>query len=235
MLRYIIGISLIISTIILIRHFGDRKINKRFQYALWVLVPIYMLVFPFISFGIELPEKTPVVKEQTAVSDKGEQIIISAIDPVPLDKAATYDSITPKREIDWPSTLRNFSILISMFILICLTIYNAGFILYVRKKRVFFENDPISNLSVYIFNHAGSPFLLGNKIYIKDTEYDKESYRYVICHEYCHYKQGDPIWLIVRYMVLVINWYNPLVWFAFFLSEQDCELACDEAVIHMIG
>ncbi len=55
------------------------------------------------------------------------------------------------------------------------------------------------------------------------------------CHEACHYKHGDFLWVIVRHLVLALNWYNPVIWAAFILSGRDCELACDEEVINVYG
>ena len=72
-----------------------------------------------------------------------------------------------------------------------------------------------------------------NKIYV-----DKDSGKisdYTICHEASHYKHGDHIWVMVRYIVLILNWYNPVIWAAFILSGRDCELACDEEVLRTRG
>ena len=77
------------------------------------------------------------------------------------------------------------------------------------------------------------PFLLFNKIYV-DTDPSKIS-EYAICHEACHYKHGDFLWVIVRHLVLALNWYNPVIWAAFILSGRDCELACDEEVVSVFG
>ena len=72
-----------------------------------------------------------------------------------------------------------------------------------------------------------------NKIYIDDcTEKISE---YIICHEACHYKHGDHLWVLIRYLVLFLNWYNPVIWAAFILSGQDCEYACDEEVLKTYG
>ncbi len=50
-----------------------------------------------------------------------------------------------------------------------------------------------------------------------------------------HFKHLDFLWVIVRAMCITIYWYNPFVWIAGYLSQQDSELACDEAVISYLG
>lgn len=86
-----------------------------------------------------------------------------------------------------------------------------------------------------MLDHPGAPFLLGNCIYLSNEVAESDISEYAICHEYCHYKHLDQIWTITRYIVLAINWFNPLIWYAFKLVEEDGELACDEEVILQLG
>ncbi len=58
---------------------------------------------------------------------------------------------------------------------------------------------------------------------------------HILAHEYCHYKQLDSLWVIVRCVLTVIYWFNPLVWTAAYISKLDSELACDAAAIRMLG
>jgi hypothetical protein len=53
----------------------------------------------------------------------------------------------------------------------------------------------------------------------------------VIQHELQHYKVRDNIWQFIRVVCLIIQWYNPLVWWAYVASKRDCELACDARTV----
>jgi len=55
--------------------------------------------------------------------------------------------------------------------------------------------------------------------------------RYVFLHELAHLKRSDIAlnWLIS--FVLVLHWFNPLVWYAFSRLRADRELACDALVL----
>jgi beta-lactamase regulating signal transducer with metallopeptidase domain len=55
--------------------------------------------------------------------------------------------------------------------------------------------------------------------------------RYVFLHELGHVKRGDILlnWLTTG--LLVLHWFNPLVWFAFSRMQADRELACDALVL----
>ncbi len=239
MLRYIIGISVITCGLLIMRRIMAGKISRRLQYALWLLVPLYMIIAPFFSIEITVPAKEIIVNEQVEVTTLPTGN--SDLEPVPLDVSDESNNVTNiekpvvTRTINWPATLRNIAGLVSLIIIGGVAVYNLGFVIYCRRKRTFVEVDPISNLKVYKLNHSSSPFLMGREIYISDSLSSHEMARYAICHEYCHFRHGDPLWTTVRFLVLALNWYNPLVWYAFMVVEQDCELACDEEVLVFVG
>jgi hypothetical protein len=57
----------------------------------------------------------------------------------------------------------------------------------------------------------------------------------MIIHEYCHFKNRDYIWVFVRSLLLIVNWYNPFMWIAYEFIKRDCELACDEVALGYLG
>lgn len=282
MLRYIIGISIISIVIMIIRYLTNGKILKKHQYALWLIVPVCMILFPFLKIGVTVPEalSTIIPVKEEAVTDivsdnesgiavyeqqsgqiesdeqiTGNQIIYDADTDSYVIKVEKTDSTEEKipapESVNWHVLIEGFITNISILLVILFAVYNAGFVFYCRRNSKFIGRDPISGLKIFGINHKGTPFLLLNRIYV-DYSADKiakynagnELYlensndrfnQYVLCHEACHYRHGDFIWVIVRYLVLAINWYNPVIWIAFVLSGRDCELACDEEVIRLSG
>lgn len=100
------------------------------------------------------------------------------------------------------------------------------------------------NLPVYAVKDLESPCLYGMPgrqcIYLpedvaKDALADDKKLRHILIHEYCHYKHKDIFWAMLRCMLVTVYWFHPLVWVAAVLSKRDCELACDEAAIRMLG
>ena len=93
---------------------------------------------------------------------------------------------------------------------------------------------------IYTIEGIASPCLHGvpfrEAVYLTpDIAENQEKLRHVLTHEMCHKKHGDSFWSIVRSILLVVYWMNPLVWAAAVLSKRDCELACDEAALMMLG
>lgn len=60
---------------------------------------------------------------------------------------------------------------------------------------------------------------------------NEETKRYVIRHERAHQKRGDHWWKVIGYVLLVIYWFQPLMWIAYWIFGRDIEYACDEHVI----
>lgn len=258
MLRYIIGVTLIAAAIMLIRRLAEGRMLKRHQYAIWLLIPLYMLISPFLRIKVTvtdeissmIPEAFEKAVYENAYIEDAEPFAELEKDDLPevvfeqgevLEQAEDTEALsntavsgkTVKRHINMGAVLNCTYICVAASAVAVLTVYNAGFIIFCRRKRTYLGTDPKSGLKVYAIFHRGVPFLLFNGIYV-DPDPSRIS-EYAICHEACHYKHGDFVWVIVRHLVLALNWYNPVIWAAFILSGRDCELACDEEVINVYG
>lgn len=244
MLRYIIGLSLVAVFTMIIRKKFDGKILKKHQYALWLLIPVFMIMCPLMK--IDIPVSEIFTTEQTELVDKTNTDIV-VTDPVQPDKqdqtvypeAVQDQNVAVSAEkteapLNIAGLVRIISLSVSALLIFAFTVYNIGFIVYCIRKRNFIRKDSISRLKVYSIGYKGAPFLLFNKIYVND-EADADN-KYIIYHEAAHHKHGDTFWCILRYLVLALNWYNPFIWAAFILSGIDCELACDEeAISYFLG
>ncbi len=87
--------------------------------------------------------------------------------------------------------------------------------------------------NIYQSDYIASPFVIGMfspRIYLPSSLCGREQ-EYILLHEQTHVKRGDHIFRLLASAALVIHWFNPLAWLAFFLSGKDMEMACDEAVM----
>ena len=265
MLRYIIGISILTIGIIIIRALSNGKILRKHQYAFWIVIPLYMILMPFVKIDVPVAETigrlfssgteiasnveeydaAPAViveAEHVDQADNGNQAVvreehadpkvISEYGQIPVQNGFISDK-KPTENIKIDSILKQISLTVSAVLIVFLIIHNAIFISYCRRNRKYIGRDPESGLKIYSIRHKEAPFLLFNKIYIGNDSGKINDF--TICHEACHFKHGDHIWVLIRYLVLFINWYNPIIWTAFVLSGRDCELACDEEVMKKYG
>lgn len=96
-----------------------------------------------------------------------------------------------------------------------------------------------TRLPIYLSEEVETPCLYGlfyPAIYVTyEVLQDEEILRHVIAHETTHYLHKDYIWGYLRALCLAIHWYNPFVWCAAILSQNDAEMACDEMAIERLG
>lgn len=96
------------------------------------------------------------------------------------------------------------------------------------------------HIKIYTAGHLVSPCLYGapgrEAIYLPESITENEDkLRHVLTHELCHKRHCDSFWSLIRSALLVFYWFHPLVWAAAVLSKRDCELACDESALILLG
>lgn len=92
----------------------------------------------------------------------------------------------------------------------------------------------------YLAEGISSPCLYGfpgrEAIYLTaEVTQDTDKLRHVVVHELVHKKHGDCVWALLRSVLVTVYWFHPLVWVAAVCSKRDCELACDEGALKMLG
>lgn len=114
---------------------------------------------------------------------------------------------------------------------------NLGF--YARMKKNAVQIGEYGKLKVYDTDEVLSPCLFGvimPAVYLDSTKITSGTAKeHILLHEATHYGHRDNIWAVLRAVSLCLHWYNPVVWYAAYVSEKDCELACDESVIRKLG
>ncbi|MBN1480103.1 redoxin domain-containing protein, partial [candidate division KSB1 bacterium] len=58
---------------------------------------------------------------------------------------------------------------------------------------------------------------------------------HIFLHELAHFKRRDLLLATLTTLLQIVYWFNPAVWFAFYVMRQDRESACDEIVLKHIG
>lgn len=109
-----------------------------------------------------------------------------------------------------------------------------------RKKRSRFSRRKDRLPAIYLAEGISSPCLYGfpgkEAVYLTaDVIDDADRLRHVIVHELVHKKHGDSFWALLRGVLVTVYWFHPLVWVAAVCSKRDCELACDEGALILLG
>jgi len=62
-------------------------------------------------------------------------------------------------------------------------------------------------------------------------EWSPEVREAVLAHEIKHHQRRDPLWRAIGAAACTLHWFNPLVWWMARRLADQCEFACDEAVV----
>lgn len=205
-----------------------KKAPKVFSYALWfvaffrLLVPVsFESVLSILPFNTT-PLSTDMLYIETPYVETGIKAIDSVINPVVATEvfdstANVYQIFTFWGKIIW-------------FIGVCaFCLYSIRSYSKLKKKL---QSAVLLRDNIYISQVVGTPFALGlrnPKIYLPSNLADAQEY--VIAHEQTHLARRDNLAKILGYVVLILHWFNPLVWLAFKLFVTDMEMSCDESVI----
>lgn len=176
---------------------------------------------------------------EISVEDTGLIQDTEAIPAAPLENDEDMGSLPDRTEEDSSDSFIPLPYLIWGLVAAAMAIYvimsNIHFYFYAKQNR---EEVGICEDRIKIYSLKGYNCLVG--IFAPAIYIDEESLKEdvlidnIIRHEYQHYKVKDNIWQLFRITCLILQWHNPLMWWAYYASKRDCELACDMRVVrHM--
>ncbi len=170
--------------------------------------------------------------------EKGEEVFSPAGDS--SESSYTEDAV----EKQSPNPLWNFkSFLWDLWIWLPFlwALGAAAFLLYhafsyVRLKRRLLGAAEVEP-GVYEISGEYLSFVAGlfhPAIYISG-DLEREAGQIMLCHERVHLRRRDYLVKPLALVISCIHWFNPFVWLAFRLMNQDMEISCDERVLEELG
>lgn len=241
--------SLLIALIGSVNRLLRKRLDPNIRYALWIFVALRLLLPMRIDLAIEVPDLSAPAAQHTYNSQPEsmdmsltaqESLINVPIKytvtaaPPQLPLTAGTGTVTAGQS-DTGISLKSAVQLVWVAGMVAVSVYvlasNRKLFLSFRQKRQKIEVLPggiplyampgynclagILNPAIYI-----DPEALGNSTVAQN----------VISHELQHYRVRDHYWQFLRVLCLILQWHNPLMWWAYFASRRDCEMACDARV-----
>lgn len=251
MIEQIITSSVLIIAIWIISHLAEKRIDPCIKYALWLLVALKLLIpMPEFESTISVMNATNKIEERSIryffVDDEtapNDQIVKGSESPAEAyDYGKMAEVESRSEQTARGAGLTNICLwiwIVGALSCVCVILWsNLRFAGKLRNDRV--KVGQMKNkLDVYQVSGIKSPCLFG---FIKPSIYlqrgntlSDEQRKFVLAHEYTHYKHGDHVWALVRCVCIILYWYHPLVWLAAYRSMRDSELACDAGTLKIIG
>lgn len=249
-----IAVCVVILTVFVVRLFL-RRAPKKYSYILWSIVGIYLLCPIRLSSPISIyslinnvsdtflehhslplnaknfadKNKTYNEKNQkTKDSNKSKFDNVSSTNK--NQKTKQNQNNTAGTENISQSLTVTTTAYIWLFGCIVLLVRNL-FLIWRTKQTVLMAIRRKDN--IYESEYISTPFVLGivrPKIYIPFNLSEQER-EYILKHEQYHIRRKDQIIKICAYILCVIYWFQPLIWFAYFVMIRDMEMSCDEYVL----
>ena len=221
--------AIVAVALVLIARLCFLKAPKRCSYFLWSVV-LLRLVIPF---SLKLPGKsllpvstdtfsTDLAFKAVPVIDSGNRMVDSAVNSI-LPAADVGASVNPMQ----------------IWLAVGTVVWIAGMTLLaalslVKYFRLMLIIGTERQSNIAVSDKIETAFVIGifRPLICLPAGLSDGERRMIIAHESAHIKRGDHIIKLISYILLVIHWYNPVMWLAFGLMTRDMEMSCDEAVIN---
>lgn len=201
-----------------------RRAPRRAVCMLWLLVALRLLLPARLTVespvSLQQPESPPIQAYQEL-----------------RQQEKVYVSTPPERRLEMagPAAAQGFALLdqlpaIWLTGVGCMALYMALSLLRMRWRL---RAAPRIQDNVYRCTDWSTPFVLGvlaPRIYVPETV-SEQDFPQVLAHERCHIRRWDHVWKPLAFLLLAVNWFNPVLWAAYVLLGRDMERACDEMVL----
>ena len=236
------------------------RISKRWQYYMWVVVIIRLLV-PFtlpaspvntlfqevdramVQMTVNLAENSSNILPERE-SDDANYEGFGTNERVPV---MAHTSVSEKLVVILQNLWLVWLIGALLLLIRKITIYQ-GFVKYVRAGCSEVSDIDLLNqmaqyeeqigvktpVELYVNSLVASPLLIGffkPCIVLSTTDLSDSDLGYIIMHELSHYKHRDMFYKWIVQITLCLHWFNPFVHLMCHEINRACELACDEAII----
>ncbi|MCU5141966.1 M56 family metallopeptidase [Bacillus cereus] len=132
-------------------------------------------------------------------------------------------------------------------------IMNRRLLLYIKKQPVITDEKIVQifekckqsmsiqwNIPLFVSGKVSSPTVFGfirPKLLLSTVHMeilDEQQLRYIFYHELAHIKRRDVGVNWLMHGLLILNWFNPILWYAYSCMREDQELACDALALTCI-
>ncbi|QDP18951.1 M56 family metallopeptidase [Sphingomonas xanthus] len=230
LLDTLLATSALMLLVLLIREPVRRHFGSRVAYGLWLL-PAARLLMPTIRETVERPVMFDVSPRLLSVQASVEPMLMSRVTPV---EPGLIDQLG-----GWP------------LILIAVWLGGAA-ALFANRMRAFHRERAAILASSNAIGRVGQirivrsaevvgPMAFGivDRVIAVPADFDRlyqpHERRLALEHELSHHRSGDLIANLFAFVLLCLQWFNPLAWVAHAAFRFDQEAACDARVLDKVN
>jgi bla regulator protein blaR1 len=226
LLHTLLATSGLVVLVLLLREPVRQRFGSRVTYGLW-LIPAARLFMPTLTHTVERRIPAP-----TSVQPLGEAFVR---EPLWMARVAPADTSLLDRLGGWPT------ILVAVWLAAAAVLFFSRMVAFYRDRHAILgsaeEIARLGSVRMVRTPEVASPVALGilDRIiavpYDFERRYDGRERRLVIEHELAHHRSGDLAVNLFAFVLLCLQWFNPLAWIAHAAFRFDQEAACDARVL----
>jgi beta-lactamase regulating signal transducer with metallopeptidase domain len=226
MLDTLIATSALMALVLLIREPVRRYFGSRVTYGLW-LIPAARLLMPTLTTTVERTVPRGGTLQPLFQPTVGEPLLLSNV--------AMNEPSLLVRLGGWPT------LLLTLWLGVAAALFLSRMVAFRRDRRAILdagtEVDRFGSVRIVSSPEVASPVAFGvfdRVIAIPgdfDRNYDDRERRLALDHELAHHRSGDLIANLFAFVLLCLQWFNPLAWVAHAAFRFDQEAACDARVL----
>ena len=216
----LVASSALIVLVLLLREPVRARFGPAVAYSLWLL-PAVRMILPPLSRTVE--------RIVPAVSPGAHPTTLTGSAPAGVTAAAVYD---------WSS------ILIALWVAGAVVILACGLSRYIAQRKSILDTGiPIARIgSIRLIRseRVRGPMAFGilDRVIIVPFDFDDRftecQRRLALDHELSHHRSGDLVANLIAFVLLCLQWFNPLAWAAHAAFRFDQEAACDARVLDKV-
>jgi beta-lactamase regulating signal transducer with metallopeptidase domain/Spy/CpxP family protein refolding chaperone len=212
--------------VLLVREPVRRHFGARVAYGLW-LIPVARLLMPTLTHTVERPVMTTLSPRLMITQISAEPMLLSSVSP---PEATLVEQMG-----GWPT------ILLVLWLGVALGLFAARMNAFRRERSEILaraaEVGRIGSIRIVRSSDVRGPLAFGifDRVIAVPANFEQlyldHERRLALSHELAHHRSGDLIANFFAFVLLCLQWFNPLAWVAHAAFRFDQEAACDARVL----
>lgn len=231
LLDTLVWTSLLMILVLAVREPVRRQFGAGVAYALWLL-PAARIAMPTLTHTVERPAPDAPIALAPATEAA----------PLLVDRPV---AIAPALEAAAPSLVEQLGgwpvILLAVWLGGAAVLFANRMLAYARiREGILSVSTPagrIGSVRIVRSDAVDGPLAFGviDKVVAVPahfmTHYTPEERRLALAHEFAHHRSGDLLANLIAFVLLSLQWFNPLAWTSYAAFRFDQEAACDARVL----
>jgi beta-lactamase regulating signal transducer with metallopeptidase domain len=223
LLHTLVATSALVLGVLLLREPVRKRFGSRVAYGLW-LIPAARLFMPTLTHTVERSVPATGTSFQLVATESLSMAHVAAPPPSLIDSVGGWTTL-----------------LLVLWLGVAAGLFLSRIIAFHRDRRAILKScsavTRLGSIHLVRTREISSPVALGIlRPIIAVPEnferlYGKQERRLVLEHELAHHRSGDLVANLFAFVLLCLQWFNPLAWVAHAAFRFDQEAACDARVL----